>query len=430
MYKKIDVRYRNAIWMAMEKIISIAGVFIVTAAMAKYIGPYYYGVLSLATTSFSMIYIISSMGVDPLVLKKGSYNARQGEMRSILMGIIRTTVFTVLSLLFLLWCWVDGKIHDRVELGLFLAVMISQLLLSVDFIAIINNYMLRSKLNTISNIAGLLTALILRLVFVEMKLHVLWFAIPLIISPLIAVSIKYLTFKRINNMGSVFASMRAKKIKALVGTAVPFAVSSVAANIYNKIPMMIIASVMGYAFSGIYACALIIASTWSFMPTALISSFIPRFYQINKQEKNEDYISLLVTMILLVCTTISIAIWLISPYLIQILYGAKYSDAASIVPIILASTTLGQCGSVVYHILIKTKGYSFIMKKMIASAILSVPLTWFMTVHYGIEGAVMSLLVIEILNLTVFNFMYKKTRVSRILLNSLSPAQIKNLRNI
>ena len=236
MYKKIDMRYRNAIWMALEKIISIAGVFIVTAAMAKYIGPYYYGVLSLATTSFSMIYIISSMGVDPLVLKKGSYNARQGEMRSILMCIIRTTVFTVLSLLFIIWCWLDGKIHDRVEMGLFLAVMISQLLLSVDFIAIINNYMLRSKLNTISNIAGLVTALVLRLVFVELKLHVLWFAIPLIISPLIAVTIKYLTFSRINKMSSVFASMRAKKIKALVGTAVPFAVSSVAANIYNKIP--------------------------------------------------------------------------------------------------------------------------------------------------------------------------------------------------
>ena len=67
---------------------------------------------------------------------------------------------------------------------------------------------------------------------------------------------------------------------------------------------------------------------------------------------------------------------------------------------------------------------------MVASAILSVPLTWFMTIHYGIEGAVMSLLLIEILNLTVFNFMYKKTKVARILLNSLSPAQIKNLKNI
>jgi O-antigen/teichoic acid export membrane protein len=166
------------------------------------------------------------------------------------------------------------------------------------------------------------------------------------------------------------------------------------------------------------------------MPTALISSFIPRFYQINNLKKNEDYISLLVTMILLVCTTISVAIWLISPYLIDILYGAKYRDAVSIVPIILASTTLGMCGSAVYHILIKTKGYSFIMKKMVASAILSVPLTWFMTIHYGIEGAVMSLLLIEILNLTVFNFMYKKTKVARILLNSLSPAQIKNLKNI
>ncbi len=430
MFKKIDMRYRNAMWMALEKIISIAGVFIVTAAMAKYIGPYYYGVLSMATTSFSMIYVISSMGVDPLILKKGGYNARQGEMRSILMCIIRTTIFIVLSLLFIAWCWFDGKIHDRVEMGLFLAVMVSQLLLSVDFIAIINNYMLRSRLNTISNVAGLTAALLLRLVFVEMKLHVIWFAIPLIISPLISVTIKYMTFHSINNLPNVMASLRVRKIKLLIGTALPFAVSSIASNIYTKIPMMIISSVMGYTFSGIYACALVIGNTWSFMPNALISSFIPRFYQINVREKSEDYISQLVSMILIVCTIISVAIWLISPYLINILYGAKYLEAATIVPIILASTTLGQCSYVVNQILIKNKGYSFIMKKMIASALLSIPLTWFITIHYGLEGAVMSLLLIEVMNLTVFNFLYKKTKVSRILLNSLSPARIKNLRNI
>lgn len=424
--RALDPRLKNVLWMGIEKGISFIGVFIITAAMAKYIGPGYYGVISYAASVFSLIYIISAMGADPIIIKKGSTNISAGKTRSVYITVIRSAIYLIFSLLFIFYMFFFNKISDFVTLVLVVSVFLSQLILSCDYISIVNNYTLNSKVNTISNVAGLVIALLIRYILVYYKGPIYLFSVPIVISPLISFVMKVMLFKHKVELIKTKRFLTCKHILLTVKVLLPFAVSSVAANIYNRMPLILITSMMGFTYSGVYSCALTLSTAWSFFPNSLISSFIPRFYK----SKNESYLSKVIFLVFSLCAIISFFIYIISPFIVDGLFGREYSFAVRLIPFILISTTLSMMGNALYHYFILSKGYSFIMKKTVICALLSVVFGMFLIKYYGLYGAVTSLVLIEFISLIIINFFYQKGRPLRILLNSFTFKSILSLKTI
>lgn len=59
----------NTIWLLSEKIISIAGLFLVTSAVAKYIGPANFGKVNIAILYFSVLQTFVFWGSDTIGMK-------------------------------------------------------------------------------------------------------------------------------------------------------------------------------------------------------------------------------------------------------------------------------------------------------------------------------------------------------------------------
>ena len=276
---------------------------------------------------------------------------------------------------------------------------------------------------------GLVLALALRFIFVKIQAPIIYFSIPIIISPLVSLIIKF-----INTEVSNFSYYKLSKINITrslktVRFLFPFAITSISANIYNRIPLIFITSILGFKSAGIFSCALTFSTAWSFFPNSLISSFIPEFYKKNNGE-DFHYISKVVLMVFLCCLIISLLIILLIPYIIPYLYGSEYEESIKLVPVMLVSTVLGMIGNTIYHVFIKTKGYKFVMIKTLICAICSLFLTYIAIIYLNLIGGVFSLVLIEIISLFLMNGMYKQAKINSILYNSFKFSTIKKLRQL
>lgn len=244
-----DQRVKNSIWMASEKLLQIAGVFIVTAAMAKYIGPYYYGAISYLTSAFSLIYIISALGADPIVIKKGSVSVKYGTHRSVSISIIKTIVYLLLSLAFLFFYFYRNGVRDLIIVSFLVSIFLSQLFSCIDFLSLVNNFLLKSKINTIANVIGLSIALVLRYLFVHYNFDVIYFCIPIVVSPLISflIKLKYSGFSYDKSLLRKY--FKFNNVNALISTLRPFAITNISANIYLKIPLISVSLILGYKYA-------------------------------------------------------------------------------------------------------------------------------------------------------------------------------------
>ena len=417
-----DRRITNSLWMAAEKLLQVAGVFIVTAAMARYIGPYFFGMISYFSSVFSLIYIASAFGADPIVIKKGSINFRRGLLRSVFLAISRSACFILLSLVFVIYFLCTEQLISFDKILFLIAVFLSQFLISVDYFSLVNNFTLNSRINTLSNVIGLTLALLLRYLFVKLSLPVIYFVIPIVLSPLLALFLKYLSSrKRFEFYFSDIQKFYEKRsLRAFLGTVKPFAINDLCANIYLKLPLLTVSFFYGFTSTGIYSCAVTIAGNWIFFPMALISSFIPKFYRLTSNE-GENYLSKLFLLIFIVCAGCSLFIYFVADYVISYLYGSSFMPASELIlPMVIASS-LSALATVLYHQLIKMRAYHFIMQRTLLCALLSVPLIIGLTYFYGTSGAIYSLLWVELFSLFVCNLFFQKGCLLKNMLQAFTP---------
>lgn len=417
-----DRRITNSLWMASEKLLQVAGVFIVTAAMARYIGPYFFGMISYFSSVFSLIYIASAFGADPIVIKKGSINVRLGLLRSVFLAISRTACFILLSLVFVIYFLCTEQVISSDKILFLLAVFFSQLLIAVDYFSLVNNFSLNSRINTLSNLIGLGLALLLRYALVKFTLPVIYFAIPIVLSPLVALLLKYLlSRKRFEfNFNDIRKFYKRRALSAFLGIVKPFAINNLCANIYLKLPLLTVSFFYGFASAGVYSCAVTIAGNWIFFPMALISSFIPKFYRLASNEA-ENYLAKLFFLIFIVCAGCSLFIYVIADYVISYLYGSSFMPASHLIlPMVIASS-LSALATVLYHQLIKLRAYYFIMQRTLLCALISVPLIIGLTYFYGTSGAIYSLLWVELFSIFVCSLFFQRGYLLKTMLQAFRP---------
>lgn len=93
-------------------------------------------------------------------------------------------------------------------------------------------------------------------------------------------------------------------------------------------------------------------------------------------------------------------------YVILWIYGGEYKG--SITPCILLcfATLLSTLGMASSKIIIKFSGYRFLLFKTIFIMVLSMVLSFFLTLRFGLIGAASAVIITEAFSLTVVNYMF------------------------
>lgn len=394
--------------MMLEKFIGIFGVIFVTSYVAKYIGPTNFGKIALAATIFTFVQTLTWFGNQDILFKRVSKNSKSGLL------YLSNTQKTRQFLFFILSIPILATLYLYTDLLTFIfgcATAMATYFLTQDIYAIYNNAVLKSYINALTNVFGLAIALSVRYLIVIWQLDYAYLAIPIILVTLIPYVLKKFVFNRDLKGKNIFEK-RYRKYYFLAGSAL--VISSLAVSFYTQITSLMLVAMTSTYELGLYATAITIGTAWSFVNFAIITSVMSRIYQEKDEAETYSMTAKLNLMIVIISISIMIFLAIFGQWIINILYGSAYEAAYPLLMVLALSTMLSGLGTVAARIMIKYESYAYISKKMLWIALCSLPISYFMINSFGLMGAAYSVMLIELLSLTLFNYFYKNGLIFKI----------------
>jgi O-antigen/teichoic acid export membrane protein len=391
----------NSLWMMFEKFIGIFGVIFVMSYVAKYIGPENFGKIALATTLFTFVQTLTWFGNQEILFKRVSKNKHSGLKYLNKTQNTRKILFIILTIPILIYLYVSGDILTFV-FGF--ATAISTYFLTQDIYNIYNNANLRSHINALCNISGLGVSLLIRYIIVYLELDYSFLSIPILTVTIIPFFLKKLIFNREDKV-SLINSVKYRNYYFLAGSSL--VISSLSVTFYTQICNVMLATISSTHELGIYAAAITIGSSWSFVNFAIISSVMTKIYKEKNSYLSFYMVHKLNIIIILISLLVILFLYFFGKWLIIFLYGNSYLESYYLLIILSISTMLSGLGIVTTRLMIKLEDYSYISKKNLWIAFISLPISYLMISKFGLYGAGYSILLIETLSLTVFNYFYK-----------------------
>lgn len=397
----------------LEKSVNIIGLLYINALMAKYLGPEDYGKINISTSLFIFVQTLSWFGGQNIIFKRMSEKSKSGIALAIHTQNQRRFFFLLSSSAVLIYLYF---FTDIIVFLFGVANCIATYYIVMDFFSIYNNTQLKSKINTITNVIGLSVALLIRFSISYFKMPVYYFTIPIIIIPLIPYFLRFIYFNYTTkvNENRKGAGMYNRHMLFTGGALI---LSSLSADIYTQISSIFLAKILSYSNLGVYSVALTIGGAWSFIVLALITSFFSKIYS-EKDQITVEMLLIKINRIVILCSLIALAgFYFFGEYFIHLLYGDKYMDSVSIIPIIIIGTMFSALGTICYRYMIKESGYSYLAKKMFLCCVLTIPLSWLMINSFGINGAAYCFLIVEIMSCTLLNYFFRNKTIIKMHLN-------------
>ncbi|EPY5223428.1 oligosaccharide flippase family protein [Klebsiella quasipneumoniae subsp. similipneumoniae] len=412
----------NAMWMMSEKVITLFGLFFVTSFVAKYIGPSRFGQLALAIAIFQVVQVVAQLGCDNIIFKRVSQNATSGLKLIYSSFAIRAAIYIFIAFIVLVFFYKDT---DFINFVFLLSVCIACFFTSMDVFTIYNDATLNSKFNTIANVFGLIIGLVLRYIiaFFELPIHLL--SLPIVLTTMVPFIIRLYFTPKIRNIKLKY---KRRYNSYLFATGIPLVISTISMTIYSRVNQFSLSYFSGSYELGIYSVALTLGTAWVFIGNALSISFLSKIYSEKDEFLAKDKTSGLIASVFTVLLVFPVFFVLFGKRIIFILYGNDYLAAYNILVILCLSTIVTSLGFISNRYIVKLSGYNYLSKKTILILLFSIPISIAMVYQWGLYGAAYSVLIIELLSLTIMNYFFREGVVLKMHLGAFNLRNIKKLK--
>ncbi|OEE04265.1 oligosaccharide flippase family protein [Vibrio cyclitrophicus] len=403
---KINNSYiSNIIWLFIDKFFLLFGGLVVTVIVAKFLGPDLVGVISYGITLGGIALTISQWGGTHTI-----YNVATRKPESAI-SLIKSTEKKRLVLYIFVWVfisfWVVYTHGTNYQSLIIISMVLSSVFLSLDLYQYYNNANLRSKYNARSSMISKSISMLIRITMVYFEAEVWLFVLPYFIEAFLIYQLRKMSIEeKIFVKNSRYSDFYLKSGVSLVS-------SSILIYIYSKINEIILAEYLSFEDVGFYTIAFVLSSAWTFIPLSIGISLMTKPLK-NKNNDSIDYAFPLLSMIV-VSVPILFFVWLYSDFILDITFGQEYTKSSELLFILCCSTLLTSLGYVNNRLITSFKGGGrYLLWKSIVSVFVSIIMSLFFINKYGLIGASYSFLLIEFLNLTIFNYFFSKGSILRI----------------
>ncbi len=385
------------------------------------------GMINYAVALASMIVPIAQLGSQTLIFDKTAKNKVTGEKLIISSRAIRAYVFSILSIIVLLY-----HLHSGSELLLILiqlGILFSSFFTVMDAYGPYFNATFNSKVNSFGTQFGVISALVLRVALVFISATPLLFTLPYIINTAIPYWYRKNKFDKQERNVCLSKRTQDRYQKFSVRSGIPLAIAGASSIIYVKTSQVVLANTLGVYEVGLYNSASIIGQGWSFLPLVFTTVAFAKLFGLKDEKIKHLAFSLLMIFSAILSMLAAYIIAINSELILASTYGDKFIDAARLIPILSIATVCSVIGTISYRIIIHYSGYKYLMYKMAFSAIFNVFISIYLIEMYGLVGAALSVVITELLSATFFNFFFMKGILVKIHLEPLRfiKGRIKNV---
>jgi len=378
--------------------------------VARYLGPERYGLLSYSNSFVGIFTAIALLGLDGIVVRelvKTPENKDKILGTSFLLKVVGTLFMWLMILVALFFT--NNDLLTNTLIAIIAFSIIFQVFNVVDF-----NFQaeVKSKYVVHAQFVQLLVTSVAKIILVVKELPLIWFASVFCLDAIIlAVGLVYIySFNR----GKIyFWKWDSKYAKALLIESWPLMFSYMSYLIYAKIDRVMIKEMMDEYSVGIYSAAYVLYEAPLFISLMLAKSIYPllvQYYHDNK-DKLFNFYTILSSYMTLLSYMIVLFFYIFHEELIQLTFGDDYKNSSRIL-VLLSFGLIPMFNAFLRSSYITISGnQKIILYTSLFSSIFNVILNYFLINEFGVQGAVYSTVITQILSLIVLNAAFNETKV-------------------
>ena len=404
----------NTSWLLADRIFQMGLALVVSIWVARYLKPQDYGLLTYAITWVSMFGAIADLGLGTIVVREIAREP-SAQNKNLTLGtafVLRLIggVVTVVITVFTISLVKPNEIVTRWLVGIVATGTIFQAFGTIDYWF---QSQLQSKYIVVSrNFVAICTSA-LRLGLIYIQAAVIAFAWAKLAETALMGLARVISY-RIN--GNYLSSLRFSWIRAksLLRESWPLILSGIAIYVYSKIDQVMLGSMLEDTTElGFYSVAVKLSEIFDFIPIIIAQSVLPKLAKV-KSESNEiyyKYFQIYFDIMMLMWLVIALPVSLLSPYIIDTLYGQAYAAATPILSLYVWAqfgTNFGMARSNYLNVESKLQ-YSLYLS--LSGAFINIALNFFLIPNFGAIGATIATIITYFIVIIVLNFVLNDLRL-------------------
>ncbi|MGB3263475.1 MAG: flippase [Microcoleus sp.] len=400
----------NLAWLFTDQILQMGLGLVVGLWVARYLGPVQFGLLNYAIAFVSVFSSVATMGLGSIVIRD---IARNPECKNETLGTAFGMQFTGGCITLLLTVTVISLFKPDDDLTRWLVGIIAAGTIFQAFEAI--NFWFQSQVQSkytvlAKNSVSFFVAAV-RIGLVTIKAPLLAFACIRLAEVAIA-GMAYLYFYQLTGNKIKDWQFSWARGKELLAESWPIMVSGLAVYLYSKTDQLMLGAMNQNAELGYYAAAVKISEVCDFLPMIISGSIFPKL--ANLRERNyEEYLNkfqIYCDTMMFLWLGVAIPISLLSPWIVNLLYGENYAKSAAVLGIYVWAQ-FGSNFGVARNTYFTIEGqlrYSLYLT--VIGSILNIGLNWLLIPTYGAFGATAATLITYFYVIILVNFLIKELR--------------------
>lgn len=393
---------KNTGWTALARLTTLVISFLTIAIVARYLGPDNYGKLSYAQSFVALFSAFASLGIDQILYR--DLIAEPDKEYELLGTAFLTKIcfgfFTLIATIVTAFMVND----DLILTWMIGMISITFILQPFGVVSHFFNAQVKAKYMAYVSIAVAFMVPAIKLLVVFFDKGILYFsAIIAIEASAYAIGYIYI-YVRVFKHDPWLWKFSYTRFTSLLHDSWPLLLATFSGYIYGRIDQVMIQHYIDYKAVGLYDIAVRLTELLGFLPGVIIASLYPAIINARIKDKN-IYSSRLksITFLCMGIATISaLALYVLSPFFIKIIFGAKYIEAVPLLKIYVWST-IGTVGIILMQQYLISEHHSrWFLFFSILGASINVILNMFFIPYYGMHGAAYATLLTLLFILTIF----------------------------
>lgn len=298
----------------------------------RYLGPHDFGLLSYAVSFVGLFSTLAALGLDNIVVRE---LVQSPDKRDELLGsvfILRALGAAAMALiLYISVSALNEGNATTILIFIIGASAVFQTFGTIDFYFQAN---VQSKFSVQVQFASLVAASIIKIFLMLNNYPLIYFAIIITVESVL-VAVGFIAVYKKNKLKISAWKFNKNLSVKLLSDSWPLILSGLVIAVYVKIDQVMIKIIINEAEVGYYAAAVRLAEAWFFIPMAVTNSLFPAI--INAKKMSEDLYNSRLQKLYAILAWSSIAIAIpvtfFSAEIIQILFGAEFSNSSPVLTI-------------------------------------------------------------------------------------------------
>lgn len=400
----------NIGWLSLDKALRMGVGLIVGVWVARYLGPEQFGLLNFASAFTGLFGAIATLGLSGIVVRDivrdpagkeetlGTAAVLQLFGGLIAYGLILVTIF---------WLRPDDTLAKAI-----VAILGSMMLFKASEVAVywFESQVLSKYTVWVQNGVFLVFAAI-KVVLILRNAPLIAFARAAMAEALV-VAVLMLVMLGLRGPKLRQLKITLARAKGLLADSWPLILSAIAVTIYMKIDQIMLGQMIGDEAVGIYSAAVRVSEVWYFIPMVIVASVFPAILEAKKCSEAKYYARLqsLFDLMSLISMPVAIAMTFLSPFVIDLLFGAAYSEAGFVLAIHIWASIFVFLGVANSKWFLAENLQKLIFFRTLLNGLINVALNYLLIPEYGAVGAAIALVVAQSAGTFIYDHFRADTR--------------------